>query len=90
MSAATLMVILALPLARPVTVTWFPLTLALAIVGALLCALMAPVPERVTVMTLLVALVSRVMLVGEMVRLPAAFWMLQAAVLADVVPSIHW
>ena len=51
---------------------------------------MAPVPERVTVMTLLVALVSRVMLVGEMERLPAAFWMLQATVLAVVVPSVHW
>jgi len=89
-SAATLMVILALPLARPVTVTWFPLTLTLAIVGALLCALIAPVPARVTVMTLLVALVSRVMLSGEMERLPAAFWMLQLTVLASVVPSGHW
>ena len=90
LSAATLTVTVTSPFSWPVTVILFPLTLTLATSGALLCALIAPVPDLVTVMVLLGLSASRVMLVGERERLPAAFWMLQATVLSPVVPSAHW
>ena len=53
----------------------------------LLTALIVPLPLRVTVMVLLFVVVSSVMLVGEMLRLPAAFPMLQLTLFAVVVPS---
>ena len=82
------MVIVALPLAFPVTVTVLPdtpLTVAAAVL--LLTALIVPSPLRVTVMVLLFVVVSSVMLAGEMERLPAAFPILQLTLFAVVVPS---
>ncbi len=85
--AATLTVIVALPFETPVTVTVFPLTLTVAVPGALLTALIAPSPALVTVMPALVVLLSRVIVVGLMDKLPLALPMVQVAFLAVVVPS---
>ena len=90
LSAATFTVTVALPLSRPVTVIWFPLTLTLATELGSHWALMAPVPARVTVMVLLGLLVSSVRLSGFRERLPAAFWMDHGTVFGSVVPSAHW
>ena len=81
------MVIVALPLALPVTVTVLPDTLTVAAAVLLLTALIVPSPLRVTVMVLLFVVVSSVILVGEMERLPAAFPILQLTLFAVVVPS---
>ena len=82
------MMIVALPLAFPVTVTVLPDTLTVAAV-LLLTALIVPSPLRVTVMVLLFVVVSSVMLVGEMERLPAAFPILQLTLFGVVLPSLH-
>ena len=83
------MVIVALPLALPVTVTVLPDTLTVAAAVLLLTALIVPSPLRVTVMVLLFVVVSSVMLVGEMERLPAAFPILQLTLFGVVLPSLH-
>ena len=81
------MVIVVLPLALPVTVTVLPDTLTVAAAVSLLTALIVPFPLRVTVMVLLFVVVSSVILVGEMERLPAALAILQLTLFAVVVPS---
>ena len=55
----------------------------------LLVALMVPSPARVTAMVFDVLLISSVMLVGEMERLPAALAILQLTLFAVVVPSLQ-
>ena len=90
LSAATFTVTVALPFSRPVTVIVVPLTCTLATPGALLWALMAPVPARVTVMVLVGLSVSRVRLCGFRLTLPAALPMDQVTVFGSVVPSAHW
>ena len=87
--AATLMVIVALPLALPVTVTVVPDTLTVAAEVLLLEAEIVPSPALVTVMVLLFVVVSSVMLVGEMLRLPAALEIAHMTFLAVVVPSLQ-
>ena len=87
--AATLTVMVALPLATPVTVTVVPLTLTVAAAVLLLLALMVPLPARVTVMFLLLLFISSVIVVGLMDRLPAAFPIDQLTVFAVVVLSLQ-
>ena len=55
----------------------------------LLTALIAPSPRRLTVMVLVLLVVSSVILVGEMLRLPAALPMVHATVFASVLPSLQ-
>ena len=87
--AATLIVMVALPLAFPVTVTVLPDTLTVAAAVLLLTALIVPSPLRVTAMALLFVVVSSVMLAGEMERLPAAFPILQLTLFGVVLPSLQ-
>ena len=61
----------------------------ITLVLTLLTALIVPLPLRVTVMVLLFVVVSSVMLVGEMDRLPAAFPMLQLTLFGVVLPSLQ-
>ena len=83
------MVIFALPLALPVTVTVLPDTLTVAAAVLLLTALIVPLPLRVAEMDMLYVVVSSVMLVGEMLRLPAAFPILQLTLFGVVLPSLQ-
>ena len=88
--AATLTVIVALPLALPVTVTVFPLTETVATLVLLELALIAPSPARVTVNCLLGSRELSVRLVALRLEEPAAFPMDQATVFAPLDPSGHW
>ena len=87
--AATLTVIVALPLALAVTVTTEPETLTEATVGALEVAVILPSPALVTVMVSVVFAAVSLMEVLFKDKLPAALAMLQATVLAPVLPSAH-
>lgn len=86
---ATLTVIVAFPLPCRVTVTTEPETLTEATVGALEVAVILPSPALVTVMVSVVFAAVSLMEVLFRDKLPAALAMLQATVLAPVLPSAH-
>ena len=87
--AATLTVIVALPLALAVTVTTEPETLTEATVGALEVAVILPSPSLVTVMVSVVFAAVSLMEVLFKDKLPVALAILQATVLAPVLPSAN-
>ena len=88
--AATLTVMVALPLALPVTVTVLPLTETVAMLVLLELALIVPSPVLVTTICLLGSRELSAMLDTFRLKDPAAFPIDQETVLAALDPSGHW
>ena len=88
--SAHLTVMVALPVALPVTVMVVPFTLTVATPGSLDVALIAPLPLRVAVTVPVVVPPLKVRLLLFRLKLPAALLIFHVMLFAVVVPSLHW